>query len=179
MPVAHDFSAVGGAFLVREQDMQMQEFKHCVAATLIAVALSISVPVRAQSGIEVSNAWARATVAAQKAGGVYLDIRSAAPARLVKASTPVAARAEIHNMSMENGVMKMFAVDGIDIAAGQTIKLAPGGYHVMLLDLKQQLKAGDGVPMTLTVERADKSRVTVEVRAEVRDMAGGVAHKMH
>ena len=74
-------------------------------------------------------------------------------------------------MKMEGSVMKMSSVAGIDLAAGQTVKLAPGGYHVMLIDLKQPLKAGDSVPLTLTLERADKTRTTVETKAAVRDMA--------
>jgi periplasmic copper chaperone A len=158
--------------------MQMQEI-YRIARTLTAVALLAPALACAQTGIEVSNAWTRATVAAQKAGGVYLDIRSSTPARLLRAASPLAARVEIHNMTMENGVMKMFPVKALELTAGQTVKLAPGGYHVMLLDLKQQLKAGDSVPLTLTVERADKSVATIEVRAEVRDMAGGAAHKGH
>ena len=77
--------------------------------------------------------------------------------------------------------MKMSAVDALDLAAGQTVKLAPGGYHVMLIALKQPLQAGGSVPFTLTVERADKTRVTVESKAVVRDMAGAMqgGHDMH
>lgn len=157
----------------------MPKGKSKFMSLLIAAVMAAPALVYAQAAVEVSNAWARATVAAQKAGGAYLDIRSAAAVRLVGAASPVAARTEIHNMTMEGGVMKMFPVDGIDIAAGQTVRLAPGGYHVMLLDLKRQLKAGDRVPLTLTIERADKSRTTVEVSAEVRDIAGAAAHKGH
>ncbi len=138
--------------------------------------------VLAQYKVEVMDAWARATVPAQKVGSLFMEIRSASPARLVGVASPVAARAEIHNMKMESGVMKMAAVDAINLAAGQTVKLAPGGYHVMLIELKQPLKAGDSVPLTLTFERADKTRSTVEVKAEVRDMAaamGGMQHDMH
>ncbi len=146
--------------------------------------LLFSAAVSAQTPVEVTNAWARATVAAQKVGAVYMDIRSNAPARLVAVASSAAARVELHNMKMENGVMKMAPVAGIDLARGQTVKLAPGGYHVMLIDLKQALKAGDSVPLTLTVERADKTRASVEVRAAVRDMTGAVqgghdAHKGH
>jgi len=79
---------------------------------------------------------------------------------------------QIHNMKMEGGVMKMFAVDGVDLPANQTVKLAPGGYHVMLMDLKQQLKAGDHVPLKLTFEMADKKRETVELSVEVREVTG-------
>ena len=158
--------------------MRFQGMKNKWCAVALAM-LAVS-PVLAQSGVEVSNAWARSTIAAQKTGSVYLDIRSAAAARLVGVASPAAARVELHNMKVEAGVMKMSAVTSIELAAGQTVKLAPGGYHVMLIDLKQPLKAGDSVPLTLTLERADKTRSTVETKAVVRDMAavaGG--HDMH
>ena len=126
----------------------------------------------AQPKIEVTNAWARATVPGQKVGGVYMDIRSATPARLLSVSTSAAGRAELHNMKMENGVMKMSAVAGIDLPSGQTVKLAPGGYHVMLIDLKRELKQGESVPVVLTIESRDKTRQTIEVKAEIRDVTG-------
>lgn len=161
--------------------MQSQQLKNRFFRIVAAMIVSAPAIVLAQSGIEVSNAWARATIAAQKTGGIYLDIRSAAPARLVGVASPAAARVELHNMKMEGGVMKMSSVESIDLAAGQTVKLAPGGYHVMLIDLKQPLKAGDSVPVTLTVERADKTRIAVEAKATVRDMAGAMpgGHDMH
>ncbi len=159
--------------------MKIQQSINEIPRVLLAMLAIAIAPAYAQSGVEVSNAWARATVAAQKVGGVYLDIRSNAPARLVAAASPVAVRVELHNMSMEGGVMKMAPVAGIALAAGQTVKLAPGGYHVMLVDLKRPLKAGDSVPLTLTIERADKTRASVEVKAEVRDMSAAAAHKGH
>jgi len=161
--------------------MQFQLVKSNIAVILLSMAAAMPMLARAQSGVEVSNAWARSTVAAQKTGGIYLDIRSATPAKLVGVASPVAARVELHNMKMEGSVMKMSAVESIDLAAGQTVKLAPGGYHVMLIDLKQPLKAGDSVPVTLTVERADKTRTTVETKAAVRDMAAAMqgGHDMH
>ena len=161
--------------------MQIQSLKFKLATGLFASLVMTALPVLAQSGVEVSNAWTRSTIAAQKTGGIYFDIRSAAPAKLVGVASPAAGRVELHNMKMEGGVMKMSAVDALDLAAGQTVKLAPGGYHVMLIDLKQPLKAGSSVPFTLTVERADKTRVTVESKAVVRDMAGAMqgGHDMH
>ncbi|NBR27368.1 MAG: copper chaperone PCu(A)C [Betaproteobacteria bacterium] len=161
--------------------MQIQSLKFTLAAGLVAALIGTALPVLAQSGVEVSNAWTRSTVAAQKTGGIYFDIRSTAPAKLVGVASPAAARVELHNMKMEGGVMKMSAVESIELAAGQTVKLAPGGYHVMLIDLKQPLKVGDSVPVTLTVERADKTRATIETKAAVRDMATAMqgGHDMH
>ena len=93
-------------------------------------------------------------------------------ARLISAESPAAATVEIHNMTMQNGVMKMFPVEGIDIPAGKTVKLASGGYHVMMMGLKQQMKAGERVPLKLTFELVDKKRESVELQVEVRDIRG-------
>jgi len=94
----------------------------------------------------------------------------------VAIATPAASVAEIHNMKMEGGVMKMSAVNGIALPANQTVKLAPGGYHVMMMDLKQQLKAGDRVPLKLTFEMEDKTRETLDLTVEVRDVTGAPRH---
>jgi copper(I)-binding protein len=131
----------------------------------------------AQQTIEVANAWARASVPGQKVGGVYMDIRSAKHARLLSASSPAAGRVELHNMTIENGVMRMSPVDGITLPAGQSVSLAPGGYHVMLFDLKRELKPGNKLPVVLTFESPGKKRETIEVKAEIRDVTG--MHKAH
>ena len=133
--------------------------------------------VPAQQKVEVTNAWARASVPGQRVGGVYMDIRSTAPARLLSVSSSAAGKAQLHNMKIENGVMKMFPVDGVELPAGQSIKLAPGGNHVMLIDLNRELKQGENVPLVLTVESPDKTRQTIEVKAEIRDITG--MHKTH
>ncbi|MGS0757120.1 copper chaperone PCu(A)C, partial [Roseateles sp. GG27B] len=77
---------------------------------------------------------------------------------------------EVHEMMMEGNVMKMRALDGLDLPAGKTVELKPGSYHVMLMGLKSQVKAGDAVPLTLVFEGKDKKRETVEVKAEARQM---------
>ena len=105
-----------------------------------------------------------------------MSLTSRSPARLVAVASPVAGVVEIHNMKMEGNIMKMFAVDGIDLPANRTVKLAPGGYHVMLMDLKQTLKAGDRVPLKLTFEMADKKRETLDLTVEVRDVTGAPKH---
>lgn len=128
--------------------------------------------------IEVRDAWVRGTVPAQKASGAFMSITSRTPARLVAAASPVAGAAEIHNMKMEGGVMKMSAVDGIELAANRAVALAPGGYHVMLLDLKRALKAGERVPLKLTFEVAGK-RETLDVDAEVRALTANPHEHAH
>lgn len=145
-----------------------------------AVALLVStlgcVHVASAQPVEVKEAWIRGTVAGQKASGAFMSLTSRSPARLVAAASPVAGVVEIHNMKMEGNVMKMFAVDGIDLPVNRTVKLAPGGYHVMLMDLKQTLKAGDRVPLKLTFELAGKKRETMELEVEVRPVTGESKH---
>jgi len=126
----------------------------------------------AAQSIEVREAWVRGTVPAQKVTGAFMQITGKSAVRIIGATSPVAGMVEIHSMSMQNGVMKMFQVDGIDVPAGKTVKLAPGGYHVMLMGLKQQMKAGDKVALDLLLETADKKRETVSLQVEVRDIAG-------
>jgi hypothetical protein len=88
--------------------------------------------------------------------------------RLVEARSPVAGVVEIHEMTMVDNVMRMRAVPGLELPAGKAVELKPGGYHVMLMDLKGQVKEGQSVPLTLVVEGRDKKRQTVEVKAQVR-----------
>lgn len=130
----------------------------------------------------VIEPWVRGTVAQQTASGLYLQIRSAQGGRLVSVSTPVAGLAEIHEMSLEGNVMRMRAIDHVDLPAGRTVELKPGGRHIMLTQLKQPLKAGDSVAVALVVEGADKRRETIEVKASVRalgqaDPHAGSGHK--
>jgi len=140
----------------------------CGAAWLPLAAIAQSV--------EVKEAWVRGTVPAQKVTGAFMEITGKSAVRLLSADSPVTAAVEIHNMTMQNGVMKMFPVDGIDVPAGKTVKLAPGGYHMMLMGLKQQMKPGDRVPLKLTFELADKRRETLVLSVEVRDIKGERKH---
>jgi hypothetical protein len=131
--------------------------------------------VAAQS-VEVKGAWIRGTVSGQKGTGAFMELTSKRAARLMAAASPAAGIVEIHSMKMEGGVMKMFAVNGVDLPANQAVKLAPGGFHIMMLDLKQTLKAGDRVPLKLTFEMADKTRETLDLAVEVRDVTGAPKH---
>ena len=90
-------------------------------------------------------------------------------------SSPVAGVVEIHEMSMDGNVMRMRAVSGIDLPAGKSVDLKPGGFHVMLMDLKQVLKAGETVPLTLVIEGAGQTRETLQVKATVRAVDGSDA----
>ncbi|MFM8768721.1 MAG: copper chaperone PCu(A)C [Rubrivivax sp.] len=134
----------------------------------------------AQAQTTVKDPWARATVAQQKASGAFMQLQSAKGGKLLSASSPVAGIVEIHEMLMDGDVMKMRAVSSLNLPAGKAVELKPGGHHVMLIDLKKQLIAGDTVPIILVVESAGQ-RETVEVKAVVRapGAAGAAAHKGH
>lgn len=121
--------------------------------------------------VTVKGSWVRGTTPAQKATGAFMEITSSEDAAVVSASSPVAGVVEIHSMKMENGVMKMRAMPKLPLPAGEAVKLAPGGNHVMMMDLKRQMKPGESVPITLKVEGKDKSVKTIEVKAEVRELA--------
>jgi VCBS repeat-containing protein len=116
----------------------------------------------------VSDAWIRGTVAQQKATGMFAKLTSATGGKLVGASSPAAGAVEVHEMKMDGDRMTMAAVPALDLPAGKAVELKPGGYHIMLLGLKQPLKAGEKVAVTLVVEGKDGKRENVDVQAEVR-----------
>ena len=125
---------------------------------------------QAQAQVTVKDAWVRATVPAAKASGAFMQLQSAQDARLVEVRSSVAGIAEIHQMAMENNMMKMQQVDGIDLPAGKAVELASGGYHIMLMQLKRQLKEGETVPLTLVVRKKDKKLETIELNVAVRPL---------
>ncbi len=121
--------------------------------------------------VQVSDAWARATVTGQKGTGAFMKLTAPEGATLVGAVSPVAGVVEIHEMAMEGNVMRMRALPkGLALPAGKAVELKPGGYHVMLMDLKQQLKAGDKVKLDLQFELKDKKLVTQPLEIEVRSV---------
>jgi periplasmic copper chaperone A len=152
--------------------------KLSVSAALLAVATSAAaLPAFAQ--VAVSDAWVRGTVAGQAATGAFMQLRSPTDAALVAAASPVAKVVEIHEMKMDGGVMKMAAIDRLALPAGKAVELKPGGYHVMLMDLKQPLKAGDTVPVTLTFEDKAGKKTTVEVKAPVKSLTAAPSPSTH
>ena len=128
------------------------------------------------AGVSIENVWIRATVPGQQVAGAYMDITSPANAKLVGARSPAAGSMEIHFMRMNHGVMEMREVKTLPLPKGKTVKLAPGGFHLMLFDLKQPFKAGETVPIKLTIETANKKRENVDVTAQVRDLNGQMMH---
>lgn len=139
-------------------------------AALVAAALTLAAAPFAAAQVTVADAWVRAVVPGQMATGAFMRVTAATDAALVGAASPAARIVEIHEMKMDGGVMKMSAIDRLPLPAGKAVDLKPGGYHVMLMDLAQPLKAGDTVPITLTVvDKAGKAQ-KVEVRAGVRPL---------
>lgn len=137
-------------------------------------------PVCAFAQVRVNEPWVRATVPQQKVTGAFMQLSSSRAMRLVEARSPVAGVVEIHEMAMDQGIMRMRQVPGVDLPAGKTVDLKPGGYHVMLMELKRQLKEGESVPITLVLEGKDKKRETLEVKAIVRPLNTTVhGHKGH
>lgn len=145
---------------------------------MIAAAASLAAQAAWAANISVSDAWARATMPGQPVSGAYMHIQSDADARLLSASSPVVPRVEVHEMSMDGGVMRMHEVKAIELPKGKTVSLEPGGFHIMLMNLKKPIKAGDVIPLTLVVE-SDGKQQTVEVKAEARAMSGGGMNSMH
>lgn len=142
------------------------------------LATSALAQAQAQAQVTVSDPWVRATVAAQKATGAFMRVQSAAPARLVGVQSEVAGRAELHEMAMDGQTMRMRRVEAIELPAGKPVNLASGGYHVMLFDLKRQMKEGESVAITLKVEDAAGRKQDVKVTAPVRPLTYS-AHSGH
>jgi copper(I)-binding protein len=151
--------------------------KRSIQHTLLATLLLAGGAALAQTSVK--DAWVRGTVAQQKATGAFMQITSTQGGKLVSAQSPLAGIAEVHEMAMDGNVMKMRAVPALELPAGKAVELKPGGYHVMLMDLKQPLKDGDSVPLTLVIEGKDGKRETLEVKAAVKSPAaqGATEHK--
>lgn len=144
----------------------MTHLKTLLATTLAVLSFSAA----AQTSVQITDPWVRATVPQQKATGAFMQITAPKAMRLLEVRSPVAGVAEIHEMSMADNMMRMRQVKEIALPAGKAVELKPGGYHVMLLDLKGQVKAGDKIPLTLVVEGEDKRRETIEVHAVARPL---------
>ena len=128
--------------------------------------------------ITVADAWVRATVQGQKATGAFMKLTAKDSVKLVSAVSPVAGVVEIHEMKMDKDVMKMAALpNGLDLPAGKTVELKPGGFHVMLMDLKAPLAADSSVPVTLIFQDAKGNKTTQELKLPVKAMTAPVQHK--
>jgi periplasmic copper chaperone A len=138
----------------------------CVALLLAACGAEDGGPV-----VAVTDPWVRATVAGQDTTAGYMQLKSQVAAKLVKTTSPSAEAVEVHSMKMEGGVMRMEPVGTLDLRKGETVKLAPGGLHLMLMGVKKPLAQGEKVVLVLSVETADKTVVNVAIQATVRSSA--------
>lgn len=138
---------------------------------------------RAKTQVSIQNAWVRATNPGQEVGAAYMTLTSATDATLLKIDSDVTDSVEIHSMSMQNGVMKMRMMDKLTLPAGKPYSLAPGGYHLMLFDLKKPLSVGQQVALTLHFK--DKNNLTfqqkiiVPVQSSAEEYGKDNAHEHH
>ena len=145
-----------------------------LSALALACAALAAQPAQAHGlrlgAIAIGHPWARATAPGQPIGGGYLTLDNQGPAgdRLLGASTAVATRVELHSMTMDGYVMRMRALDAIDLPAGRSVALKPGGTHLMLVGLRAPLKAGEKFPLKLRFEKAGEVEVVVNVEAAAR-----------
>ena len=153
----------------KKKEHLMKQVLRSLACTAV-VACLFAAPLCAEEvkagDLVITQAWSRATPGGAKIGGGYLTIenKGSTADRLIGGSADVAAKVEVHEMAMKNGVMTMRPLDkGLSIEPGKTVKLAPGGYHLMLFDLKSPLKQGDKLPVTLEFEKAGKVKLSLDV----------------
>jgi hypothetical protein len=145
--------------------------------TLIIVAALLAGMAHAQT-VDVKDAWVRTSVQGQKATGAFMKLTAKDGAKLVAASSPVAGVTEVHEMKMEGDIMKMKAVaGGLDLPAGKTVELKPGGYHVMLMDLKAALPKDSTIPLTLVFKDAKGVESRLELKVPVATAPMAAAHK--
>jgi copper(I)-binding protein len=146
---------------------------------LLFSALLVGLAGQASADTQVSNAWVRATVAGQQATGAFMTLTASSDSRLLEAKSPVAKTVQIHQSSMKNDVMSMLPVEFVTLPAGEAVALDPHGYHVMLIDLVEQVKDGDKVPLILKVVNAQGQEESIEVTAVARALNAPDHSKMH
>ncbi len=155
----------------------MPTLRRSLLAAIVLSTLGAAPALRAQPAVKVEGAWARPTVQGQAAGGGFLKITGGAAAdKLVAASAGVSRTVELHSMVMEGDVMRMREIGTIDVPAGKTVELKPGGLHVMFIGIHKPLKVGDSFPLSLRFEKAGEVKVEMKVMTQA---AGGAAEPMH
>jgi periplasmic copper chaperone A len=144
-----------------------------LARSLVFAVAAAAAAAAATAQVTASGAWVRGTVEGQKATGAFMLLKSADGATVVGAESPAAGIVEIHEMRMEGNTMRMRGVEKLELPPGQVVELKPGGYHVMLMDLKAPLRKGETVPIRLKVRGKSGQTQDIEVKAEVRDVTAG------
>jgi copper(I)-binding protein len=152
-------------------------------AAIACLSLAHAAPTQTGSSqeiVSISDAWVRSTNAGQEVGAAYMTLTSAEDISLTGVSSDVSSSVEIHSMTMENGVMKMRMQKALALTAGKPYALAPGGYHLMLFDLKQALAVGEPVNFVLNFETKNKLKFSQKIKVMVQSAAtDGNAHSQH
>mgnify|MGYP003986076447 FL=1 len=166
-------------FPIRRNLRQMKILSTLIALFLFTLNTAHAAENVSAGDITVSKAWGRATIGANRPGGAFVTIANKGTAgdQLVAVETPAAGKSELHTHTMTDGVMKMTQIMSIDIPAGGMTTLKPGGFHIMMFNLKEALNEGDMFPLTLTFKHAGKATIMVHV-GKVGAM-GAMNHKMH
>ncbi|WP_296182041.1 copper chaperone PCu(A)C [Pseudomonas sp. UBA1879] len=146
-------------------------FRKPALCRALTVSLLAGISLSAVAQTRVEDPWVRTSVPGQPSSGAFMRITADTDSKLVGVASPAATHVQVHEMSMTDDVMRMGPVDAVPLPAGKTVALEPNGYHVMLMGLVGQIKEGDHVPLTLTVENAKGERETVQVDAPARTMA--------
>jgi periplasmic copper chaperone A len=140
-------------------------FYRFICISLLGLLASCS---QANESVAISDAWVRAMAPGQKVGAAYMTLKSTRDTTLVKVESPAAGSVEIHSMTMDNGVMKMRMLETLPLTGGKAAKLEPGGFHLMLFDLKQPLKAGDKVEFTLSFKDSAGKASSIKITSPVK-----------
>ncbi|MBF8753845.1 copper chaperone PCu(A)C [Pseudomonas guariconensis] len=151
--------------------VSLQPARRALAALAM---MGLALPALAQT--TVSDAWVRASVPHQQSTGAFMTLTADSDSKLLSVASPVAKTVQIHQMSMKGDVMSMGEVKAVELPAGKAVTLDPNGYHVMLMGLTQQVKEGEQVPLTLTIEDAKGTKQTLEVQAPVRPLGAEAGH---
>lgn len=147
-------------------------------SSILIAALLLAAPAARAQTVTVEQPWARATAEHAENGAAYVTLIAGTPDRLTGATTPVAAKVELHEVIHDNGIMRMRELEGgLALEPGRKVTLAPGGYHLMLTGLKHQLKPGESFPLTLSF--AAEPAVTVTVTVAAAGASGASMDHMH
>lgn len=144
-----------------------------VRTTAVLLAGALAMGVALAQPVQVEGAWARATVPGQSVGGVYMTLTASQDRWLLGGTSPAAGRLEVHEMVLQDNVMRMHALESLHLPAGTPVTLKPGGLHLMLLELKSPLAAGSRVPLTLRVRDAEGQESSVSLEVPVRALQAG------
>ncbi len=166
------------------QNFLQQKLFRATLALLLTIGYVLTMPASAASAenlVSIKDAWVRATNPGQEVGAAYMTFLSAKNTTLISVESDATKSVEIHNMSMENGVMKMRMMESLPLVANKPYKLAPGGFHLMLFDLKKPLNIGEPVNFTLTFKNKNKHQfkqtIKVMVQSSDEDSAASKLHK--